>query len=146
MKVSLQTDEKINEIEVIIRCRHLTPQIERLISLLRLMDHQLVGVKNGETHILDTEEVLYGETVEGTLFLYTVDGVYETDFRLYELEERLSAIGFLRINKSTLVNLARVKSLKADTNRKIRLTLDNEENLMVSRQYAEAFKRRLGVQ
>lgn len=145
MKVSLQTDENVNELEVVIRCHHLTPRVERLMSLLRIMDHQIIGVKNGETHVLDAEKVLFGETVDRSFFLYTLDGIYETNLKLYELEERLSSIGFFRINKSTIVNLTRVKSLKSDLNRKIQLTLDNNEKLIVSRQYAKAFKERLGV-
>ncbi len=145
MKIRINTDQSIDETELVINCQNLTPNIERLISLLRIMDQQITGSKNGETHILDTEEVLYAETVDKKLFLYTLDGVYETNLKLYELEERLHNVGFLRVSKSTLVNIARVKSLKTELNRKIRVTLDSGEQLIVSRQYAEAFKERLGV-
>lgn len=145
MKVSINTDQQYKETEVVINCQNLTPNIERLISLLRIMDQQLIGIKNGETHILDTEQVLYAETVDKKLFLYTSDGIYETNLKLYELEEQLAGVGFLRINKSTIVHLAHVKSLKADLNRKIRVTLNNGERLVVSRQYADSFKGRLGI-
>lgn len=145
MKISINTDHQHIETEVIINCQNLNPNIERLISLIRIMDQQLTGNKNGETHILDTEDVMYAETVDKRLFIYTSDGVYESNLKLYELEERLDHLGFLRINKSSIVHLAHVKSLKSDLNRKIRLTLNNGEKMIVSRQYADAFKERLGL-
>ena len=38
-----------------------------------------------------------------------------------------------------------IKSLKNDVERKLRLTLENGEQIIVSRQYAEELKKRLGV-
>lgn len=53
--------------------------------------------------------------------------------------------GFFRVSKSCLVQLKNIKSLKNDVDRKIRLTLQSGEQIMVSRQYAEEMKKRLGV-
>ena len=53
--------------------------------------------------------------------------------------------GFFRASKSVLVQLRHIKSLKNDIDRKIRLTLENGEQIIVSRQYAEDLKKRLGV-
>lgn len=73
------------------------------------------------------------------------DEVYESDFRLYELEGQLEEFGFLRVSKSFLIPLQKVQSLKADINRKIRITMSNGEQIIASRQYADELKKRLGV-
>ena len=51
MKISIHTDSQIDETEIQITCRHLTPQLERVISILRILDFQLLGEKHGESHI-----------------------------------------------------------------------------------------------
>lgn len=145
MRIDIRTDLQIDETELIIRCRHLTPEIDKLLSYVRIMQQQIIGSKGGESYVLDIVKILFAESVERQTFLYTIDGVYETNLKLYELEEQLSDMGFFRINKSSIVNLTHVKSLKADINRRIRVTLDNGEKLMVSRQYADTFKKRLGL-
>ena len=53
--------------------------------------------------------------------------------------------GFIRISKTTIINLKIIQSLKADINRKIRVTLINGEQIVVSRMYADELRKRLGV-
>ena len=72
--------------------------------------------------------------------------------RTMSLNETVSAervhIGFFGLRnagKSSLVQLKYIKSLKMDINRRIKVTLENGEQLMVSRQYADELKKRLGV-
>lgn len=47
--------------------------------------------------------------------------------------------------QQSIINLKKVKSLKADINRKIRVTLVNGEQIIVSRMYSEALRKRLGI-
>ena len=61
------------------------------------------------------------------------------------MEEKLCQSGFFRISKSCLVHLKYIKSIKNDVERKLRLTMKNNEQIIVSRQYAEEIKKRLGV-
>lgn len=145
MKIYINSESDSREMEISIRCQGLTPELERVIAMLRMMDQQLTGQRNGETHLIDAAKVLYIDTVERKTFLYTRDVVYETTLRLYELEEQLSECSFFRINKSCIINWNHVASLKAELDRKIRVTMDNGEQLVVSRQYAQKVKERLGV-
>ena len=145
MKVEIIVDDKAEDLHVLVTCRCLTPEIEKLMETLRMMDRQLTARKNGEIYLLDISEVIYIESVERKCFVYTSTEVYESDFRLYELEGQLEAFGFLRVSKSFLIHLRSVQSLKADINRKIRITMSNGEQIIASRQYADELKKRLGV-
>lgn len=145
MKIFIDSDSGKKELEITIRCNGLTPELERVIATLRMMERQLTGIKNGETHLIDAARVLYIDTVERKTFLYTSGDVYETSLPLYQLEDELSDSNFFRINKSCIINWNHVASLKTEIDRRIRATMDNGEQLVVSRQYAEKVKERLGV-
>ena len=145
MRINIHTDQTIQETEVNINCSQLTPDIERMISLLRVMDKKLTGVKNGQMYFLDSNQILYIETVDKKTFFYTSEDVYETSLKLYELEDELDGTDFFRSGKSSIIQLGHIKSLKADLDGRIMVTMDNNEKLIVSRQYAQEFKRKLGV-
>ena len=113
--------------------------------MLRILDKQLAVTKGDETYFLDVSEVVYIESVERKTFIYTEKDVYESGFKLYELEQQLESCGFFRASKSCLIQLQFIKSLKSDLNRRIKVTLENGEQIMVSRQYADALKKKLGV-
>lgn len=145
MKITIQTDASVQETTLSITCREITPELERLIEALRLSDKKLSVRVNGEIRLIDLKSILYVETVERNSFIYTEDGVFESPLRLYELEAMLAEHNFFRINKSTLLNLNKIESLKSDIDRRIRVRLKNGYQLIISRAYAEEFKTKLGV-
>ncbi len=145
MKITINMDEHIQDTQIEISCKQLTPEIEKILATLRILNEQLMAVKDDETYILDVAKIIYIEAVERKTFVYTQEDVYESKLKLYEIEERLVECGFFRVSKSCLVHLKFIKSLKNDINRRIRLTLESGEQIMVSRQYADEMKRRLGL-
>ncbi|MBQ6888202.1 MAG: LytTR family transcriptional regulator DNA-binding domain-containing protein [Lachnospiraceae bacterium] len=145
MKIAINIDPAVNDTEIQISCRHLTPEIEKILATLRILNQQLMVTKGDETYILDVTKIIYIEAMERKTFVYTQDDYYESKLKLYEMEERLMECGFFRVSKSCLVHLRYIKSLKNDVDRKLRLTLESGEQIMVSRQYADEIKRRLGV-
>lgn len=145
MKIEIIVDEKAEDLNISVTCKQLTADVEKILATLRMMNHQLTVKKDGETYLLDVAQIIYIESVDRKCFIYTSDEVYESEFRLYELEQRLEEFGFFRVSKAFLIHLQNIQSLKADLNRKIRVTMQNGEQIMASRQYADALKKRLGV-
>lgn len=145
MKISININPELNDTEIIVNCSSLTPETESIIAALRMADNQLTVTKNGETHLLDTSKIAYIETVDRKTFVYTEKDCYESKLKLYEISELLLGSYFLRISKSCIVRLKYIRSLKAELDRRIRITLENGEQLIVSRQYADELKKRLGV-
>jgi DNA-binding LytR/AlgR family response regulator len=64
--------------------------------------------------------------------------------RLYELEEKLNANDFFRAGKSVIINFNKIKSLKSDINGRIIVIMENDEKLIVSKQYSTFIKNKLG--
>ena len=145
MKINLDIDGRYDDIEVIIRAPHLNNDIERMVAMMRMIDMQIAVRKDNETFLLDTDKILYVEAVERKTFVYTNTDTYESELKLYELEQELIERDFLRISKQSIVNLRKIKSLKTDVNRKIRITLQNGEQIVVSRMYSDELRRKLGL-
>ena len=145
MKINLDIDGKYDDTEVIIRAPHLNNDIERIVAMMRMIDMQIAVRKDNETFLLETDRILYVEAVDRKTFVYTSTETYESELKLYELEQELVQRDFLRISKQSLVNLWKIKSLKADVNRKIRITLQNGEQIVVSRMYSDELRRKLGL-
>ena len=145
LKITINIDNTLNDTEIVVSCKALTPETEQMISALRLIDKQLTVTKGDESYILDVAKVFYIESVDRKTFVYTSVDCFESRSRLYEIEDRLRNCGFQRVGKACLVNLKYIRSLKAEINRKLRLTLENGEQIIVSRQYADELKVRLGV-
>lgn len=145
MKISINVEEDIKDIEITISCSRLTPEIEKVLATLRMMERQLLVRKGEETYILDVSRVIYLESVDRKTFVYTKEDIYESSLKLYELEQQLDECGFFRASKSCVAALQYIKSLRTDVNRKIKVTMENGEQIMVSRQYAEELRKKLGV-
>lgn len=145
MKIEIKVEEQLGEMEVEIRCRQLTAEVERILAALRMMNNQLTGKRDGELHLINIDAVIYIESVDRHTFLYTADAVYESDLKLYELEQRLEEAGFCRVSRFCLIQLRQIRSLRAELDRKLRVTLSSGEQIIASRQYADELKRRLGV-
>ena len=145
MKINIDVDSKYPDIGVDIHVPSLTPEVEKIISLMRMMDMQIAVKKGDETVLLDVGDILYIEAVERNTFIYTEKETYESALKLYEFEQQLSEKDFIRISKQSILNLRKVKSLRSDINRKIRVTLQNDEQIIVSRMYSDELRKRLGV-
>jgi len=144
LKVNINIDSSYTETEITINCFEMSEELERVIAALRVLDFKITGAKNGQTHILDASKILYVDTVDKRTFLYTKADVYETTLRLYELESQLAKNAFFRAGKSCIINFNKIKSLKADIGGRIIVVMENNEKLVVSKQYTAFIKEKLG--
>ena len=143
MKITLNQDPSFPETEVIVNCPQADEDILRLVAMLRIHQKKLVGVLNGEQHLLDVKDILYIDTADKRTFLYTEKAVYESALRLYELEDGLRELDFLRAGRSAIVNFRRIKSIRPELGGRLVVTMDNGEQVYVSRQYAVEMKEKL---
>ena len=104
-----------------------------------------MGELNGETCFIPVNDVLYFESVDKTIFLYTQHQVYKCSAKLYILEEQLAETYFARVSKTIILNLKKLKSVKSAKNAKLEGTLVNGEHILISRQYVAEIKKKLGV-
>jgi DNA-binding LytR/AlgR family response regulator len=143
MKITINTDDRYIETEITVNCNRRSDDIENLLAAIRLADMKLTGSKNGQQHILDVTDIVYIDSTDKHTFLYTSVDVFESPFKLYELEAKLIDCNFMRASKNTLFNFNHIQSIKPDFDRRLVMTMTGGNKLIVSRQYAASVKEKL---
>lgn len=143
MKLIIEETPDCEETEVRIRCGLITPELRELISLIRLHTFSVEVRRDGETFYLRLEDILYFEAVDGRTFAYTDEGVYELSLKLYQLEDELAKTSFLRVSRTAVLNLAKLKSVKGLINGRMLGTLENGEQIVINRSHVDALKKKL---
>ena len=123
MKISVE-HAPLEENEVILRCSNLDQEMLWVLSILRSGLQKLCAWdERREVTLLSPSEVVYCESVDDHTFLYTSAAVYQTALSLAELEGRYGELGYLRVSKSAVINLHRIRSLKSRTSGRIEASL-----------------------
>ncbi len=146
MKVEIQLDASCAEPHVIIRTAEVTDAVRAMAESISESPVQLLtGSKNGEIEILKPSELIRIFTDGGKTVAVTENGTYDLRLRLYEAEQRLYGSRFVRISKSEIVNLHKVKSFDLSFTGTICIRFLNGGVTYVSRRYVQEIKRILGV-
>jgi len=145
LKLNIEQSNTYSEVEITIKCNIIDESLENLISSLRLYNSTISGKKDEKIYFLKPEDVLYFDTVDEKVFIYTVDSVYETNLKLYEIEGRFAGTGIIRVSKSVILNLIKIDYVSPLLNGRIEAALQNGEKVIISRQYVPAFKDKLGL-
>lgn len=145
MKILVEHAE-LTENQVILRCPELDEEMLGVLSLLRSgLQRLCVWDDRKQTTLLSPDQVVYCETVDDRVFVYTGQTMYQTALSLGELESRYGALGFFRAGKSAVVNLHHIRSLSSQGGGRIEAVLETGEKLIVSRRYAPLLRERLGL-
>jgi len=145
LKVTIIEDPNIKETEISIVCTKMSSEINDIISRISAVGLTIAGKKEEETFLIPIEDIFYFESVDGKIFFYTENEIYEAVVKLYKIEEGLRNLQFSRISKTVIVNLDKLLSVKKAENSRLVATLVNRERLIVSRQYVSEIKKKLGV-
>ena len=145
MKITIETPAPGQEDEILIRCARLDDRVLELIRALKNEKTRLTAYSDGGITMLEPRDVFYFESVDDKVFAYCAKQVYEVRKKLYELEEDLAGTDFLRISKSTIVDLSKISHLSAAFNGRLEARLTNGEKIIISRQYVPALKKKLGL-
>lgn len=89
-------------------------------------------------------DIYYIESVDKKTFVYLENTVYRTDFRLYQLKDKLRAYGFVQISKSCILNINTLESIRPLFNSRMEATLKNGEKVNINRNYLNGVKKALG--
>lgn len=139
MKITLQQITEGNE-EVIIRYRQMTDQIDGIVSYIERQSDKLLGRKEGQQFMIQPQDVIYLESVDGVTYLYTEQEVYKSNLTLMSAETNYADEGYFRCSKSMVINIYRIKKLKSLSGNRIDATMDNDEHVVISRRYAKELR------
>lgn len=121
----------------------MTEQITEIVTFVKSRQGQLTGLIEGEQYEIPVTDVYYVEAVDNTVFIYGKHKVYEARQKLYELEGILKEKYFLRVSKSLILNLMKIKCIKPALNGRYSAILHSGEEIIISRKYVPDLKRAL---
>jgi len=113
MKFRIEFDENSTEPEVVIRCRELTDEVvalQKAFGKTAGVSQQLALFKDETEYFMPVNKVIFFETEEKNVKVHTVDNVYATKLKLYEIEEMYPQT-FMRVSKSAIVNVEKIFSI-----------------------------------
>lgn len=139
MKVNEFQQKDILEDRIDFYYRMKTKEVNEILDFLMKHRQRLVGKINDKEIIFSLNEVYYFESVDKKTFAYLDNEVVRIDIRLQDLEAAFFELGFIRVNKSTILNVYKINSLKSEINMRVMALLDNGERIQINRSYKAKF-------
>lgn len=111
LNIKVVVDEAQDPQEITIVVHHMSDEIKRIVQ--ELNQPILMAFKRGSEFPLVVNDVLFFEVEEDNVYAHLVHTSYLVRQRLYELENLLPT-HFVRISKSSIVNIQHIASIHRD--------------------------------
>lgn len=138
MKITVEINENCIEDEVVIRCREINETVSRIqkaVTDVSRKDAKIKLTKENKEYYISIDEILFFESDEEGISAHTVEDIFLTKYKLYELEQILPW-QFSRISKSAILNVEKVYAItKNITSASIVEFKDTPKQVYVSRAY-----------
>ena len=140
MKIKVVIDKNLDE-DVVVYAKErneLVDKIERLLS----GDDNIVAKRDRTLYNLNLSEIVCFTAENNKVFAHVGKEMFEVDEKIYELEETLPD-NFLKINKSCIANIEKIKSFDATITGTLAVNFKNGYRDYVSRRRMKYVKERL---
>ena len=153
MKVNLFVSKDLEEPYAEIYADALTDNIQKAMVLLEnedeyeeeIGDNSILAVKKGQDIVLlDFEDIFMIRVEDKQNKVYTEDKDYLVKKPLYQIEENLDS-NFVRVSKTTIVNLRKIKRVAPSLRGMMFIELKNGLKDNISRKYLSDFKEALDL-
>ncbi|WP_406534635.1 LytTR family DNA-binding domain-containing protein [Methanobrevibacter sp.] len=146
MKVNLFVSRDIEEPHVDIHTNELTDNITKAMSILESDDSSdMLAVKKGsDIALLELSEIYMFRVEDKQVKVYTENTEYLIKKPLYQVEGTLSS-EFVRISKTTIVNLKKIERVAPSLKGMMFIQLRNGLKDNISRKYLPDFKNALDL-
>lgn len=155
MKVQLFVSKDLEEPYAEIYTDVLTDNIQKAMVLLEneetikeeeeMGDNSILAVKKGQDIVLlDVEDIFLIRVEDKQTKVYVEDKEYLIKKPLYQIEENLDS-NFVRVSKTTIVNLRKIKRVAPSLKGMMFIELKNGLKDNISRKYLSDFKKALDL-
>lgn len=146
MKVNLFLSKDVDEPYADIHTDQLTDNISKAISILESEEaSDMLAVKKGsDIALLEFNDIYMFRVEDKQVNVYTEKSNYLVKKPLYQIEEELNQ-SFIRISKTTIVNLKKIDRVAPSLKGMMFIQLKNGLKDNISRKYLPNFKEALGL-
>ncbi|MDE7171515.1 MAG: LytTR family transcriptional regulator [Oscillospiraceae bacterium] len=149
MRVECNISADCAEPYAILHIKQMSPAVAEAISILEkegAASLSLVAVRDGKTYFIEPGSLELIRTEGRDVICYDrLKDRYKLDKPLYELERILGDV-FIRVSKSSIVNIRQISHISAGFNGTLELVMKNGITDYISRGFRKSFKERLGLQ
>lgn len=146
MRVEIKMQAELSEPCAVIYAGEITEEIRRIVSFIEnsnCMNFVTVN-KEDRIYVLQPDEIYMVRVENEKTIVYCEAQKYSSGRRLYEFETLLGS-SFMRISKSTLVNLKYLACVEPSFSGTMLLVLKNGCKDYISRKYLPNLKKYLGI-
>ena len=146
MKVNLFVSRDIDEPHADIHTNELTDNVTKAISILESEEsNDMLAVKKGsDITLLELQDIFMFRVEDKQVKVYTQNKEYLIKKPLYQVEEGLNQ-SFVRISKTTIVNLKKIERVAPSLRGMMFIELKNGLKDNISRKYLPSFKEALDL-
>ncbi len=103
--------------------------------------------KNSKMILLDTSKIMFIKSEKNVVTVHTADSFYECSYSLKDMEDRLRPDKFMRIHKSTIINVDYIEEIIPWFNYTYKIIVKDKKDceIQVSRNYLKKFKNFFGI-
>lgn len=139
--------EQLTQAEQYIMERNILQGGEAAPGKRREYKSHIAGCLNERTYIIDVNDVNLAYASNRKVFIKTRDATYDFSKSLYALESMLNPNMFMRCHRNFIVNISKVSEIVSWFNSTYKLILNDQDKteVPISRNYIEAFRKKLGM-
>lgn len=105
-----------------------------------------LSVRKGHVYrVVAAVDVVAFKADDGLVFLHTADDRFIVDATLAQLEKELDPAIFLRVHRSSIVNIDHIHNIVPWGHSQLAIEMSNDDRLFVSRGHVDSFRRRMGL-
>jgi DNA-binding LytR/AlgR family response regulator len=141
LKIIIEQSQE-QELEVVIRGDgQMAMELAGYLSQYGREARRIVGYQDGREFFLSPKDICYFEACDGKINAVCLNHqIYTVKKKLYEVEELTRHMGFLRISKHVVVNMAWISSVEAEFSGNYLAYTKDGTRLSISRSYMKQFR------
>ena len=143
MRVFIKNVASAEDERVVLECVELTDDFRDIREYALMKGNMLSGYIEDAAFQLNLSDIIYFEAVGEQVFAYTETELYEIKSRLYEIEKTYGNQMFMRCSKSIVANISQIESFRPAPDTRLIAKMKNGEEIVISRMYAKALKKRI---
>lgn len=146
MQVKTEINAVYPEIEIHVCNHEMNGQVRAVAAQIAgAVNDTITGMDESGCHMLHMSEIVRFYAQKQKVYAQDRRGCYSVRYKLYELEEQLDKTQFVRVSKSEIVNLKKIRQLDMNLAGTIKIILSDGTETYTSRRNIPRLKKALGL-
>jgi len=142
MIIKLERDVAQNDIEIVIKYPSENKIIDDIVSFLKTYEIQIECYSKDGIKKVNVSDIYYVESIDKIAVVFCEKENYQTNFRLYQLNEKLADKGFIQVSKYCIMNINKLDKFKPLLNSRMEAIMTNGARININRNYLDNIKRK----